>query len=230
MINQLRLDKIGNQFPAYIFIFASLYFFLRNHVIIVAIILAILYYLNRETIISLLNKHDDDKIVTIKRDDGVKKTTLLQESDIRSTFNRLKSFRRYNRISYLRGVKLWNMFQSECQELVRTDVLYGTHNFENARTYLHKSIAAFDEIHFSIPEQGLDPVLKNLKHTSLRLKSELSDLVQDLFRIGYRILVPISEKLNRLFRENPDIYMRQIVIDSNYTRPANEVDLHTLYD
>tara|TARA_A100001015_G_scaffold260190_1_gene304715 strand:+ start:347 stop:1036 length:690 start_codon:yes stop_codon:yes gene_type:complete len=229
MIDKLRLDKIGNKFPMYVFIFFTLYFLLRNHLIIVAILFAILYYFNRETILTLLDKHEGDKIVTVKRDDGVKKTTLLRVSDVRDIFSRLKSFRRYNRTSYRRGLKMWNMFQSECQELARVDVLYGNNMFDNAKRYLHKSIVAFDEIQFSIPEQGSAPVLRNSVNTSLRLKSELSDLVQELYRIGYRILIPISDKLNTQFRENPSIYMNQIVIDSSYTRPSNDIDIHTLY-
>ena len=230
MIDLFRIDKIGNLFPLYLFMFGFLYFSLRNHPIIILIIFAILYYINRETITTLLDKVDQDKFVMIKRDDGVKKTTLLNIEDVRNIFKRLKSFRRYNHSSYRRGLKLWNMFQTECQELARIDVSYGDHNFENAQMYLHKSISYFDQIQFSIPEQALNPVLKNLKHTSSRLKRVLSSLVQELYREGYRILIPISEKINREFKENPDIYMNQIIIDSSYTRPANAIDSHTLYD
>ena len=182
MIDLFRIDKIGNLFPLYLFMFGFLYFSLRNHPIIILIIFAIIYYINRETITTLLDKVDKDEFVMIKRDDGVKKTTLLNIEDVRNIFKRLKSFRRYNHSSYRRGLKLWNMFQAECQELARIDVSYGDHNFENAQMYLHKSISYFDEIQFSIPEQGLNPVLKNLKHTSSRLKSALSSLVQELYR------------------------------------------------
>ena len=99
MIDLFRIDKIGNLFPLYLFLFGFLYFSLRNHPIIILIIFAILYYINRETITTLLDKVDKDEFVMIKRDNGVKKTTLLNIEDLRNIFKRLKSFRRYNHSS-----------------------------------------------------------------------------------------------------------------------------------
>ena len=230
MIDKLRLDTIGPQFPKYIFLFLVTSLFLRSHLLIMILFLALIFYLNQDTIQKLIDKHEDDTMVSIKRDDGVKNITVFHTSELRDIFNKLKSFRRYNPSNYRRGIKLWHMFQSECQELARTDILYGNHIFENAQTYLHKSIAEFEAIHLSIPEQGLTPTLKNNKNTSKILKENLSKMVHDLYRIGYKILYPISEKLNKEFYQRPDIYMNQIVIDNSYTRPANDINLHTLYD
>lgn len=230
MIEEIDLlNKPNSQFFLFSFLFVAAYLFLRKDVLIAGLLLAIIIYLNRQYLVDNLNTNIDDKRVQLKRDDGVKKTSLVQSNDINNIYKRLKSFRRYNHTSYRRGVKLWDMFQAEIQELVRPDLSLGHKIFENAHYYLMRSIASFDEIQLSIPEQGLNASLKNDKNTSLRLKSELSDLTQELYRLGYRILFPISQNLNTTFYQKPNIFMNHVAIDNSYTKASNEIDHHTLY-
>ena len=205
MIEEIDLlNKPNSQFFLFSFLFVAAYLFLRKDVLIAGLLLAIIIYLNRQYLVDNLNTNIDDKRVQLKRDDGVKKTSLVQSNDINNIYKRLKSFRRYNHTSYRRGVKLWDMFQAEIQELVRPDLSLGHKIFENAS-------------------------LKNDKNTSLRLKSELSDLTQELYRLGYRILFPISQNLNTTFYQKPNIFMNHVAIDNSYTKASNEIDHHTLY-
>ena len=84
--------------------------------------------------------------------------------------------------------------------------------FDKAFDYLKESVNYFHSINVSISEKTLIDGIRDSDFTTA-LSKEISLLSKDLYKEGYLILYNLSIKLNKRWKENPNINSKPIIFD-----------------
>ena len=162
-------------------------------------------------------------IIYILKNDNKLKSIIeknLVSEDIRVKYNteiekilkKIKKHKKNNKQQYLKGIEYWRLFIKMIHKL--EDNKIGNYNqyFDKAFDYLKESVNYFHSINVSISEKTLIDGIKDSDFTTA-LSKEISLLSKDLYKEGYLILYNLSIKLNKRWKENPNINSKPIIFD-----------------
>jgi hypothetical protein len=96
--------------------------------------------------------------------------------------------------------------------------------FENALIYLKTGVNHFQSITISLPERGFIKALKYGDYESTKKSNALSKLCKGLYNECYYILQNMSVKFNKDWTEKPNIYTKEIDMNTDRVEQYNERD------
>lgn len=152
---------------------------------------------------------------------------MFYNSRVEDILKRLKKFKKYNKVSYKTGVKYLRKF-FKTVKILEYDNLYNRNQYyELANDYLKEALNHFQSISVSMPERSLKNAIKLGDFEELKKTNELSDILKELNKECYYILLNIGYVFNEKWSEKPNIYTREIDLNTdrveNYTK-NNEVN------
>ena len=96
--------------------------------------------------------------------------------------------------------------------------------FENAVIYLKTSINHFQSITVSLPERSFIKGLKYGDFEETKKVTELGRLCKEIYNECYYILQNMSIKFNKEWLKNPNIYTKEIDMNTYRVEQYNEQD------
>ena len=126
---------------------------------------------------------------------------------------KLKKYKKKSRNQYLKGMYYWNMFIKNIHVLEDEKLQNYNQYFDRAFDSLKASVNSFQSISSQIPERQLIDGIKYNDFTNAKHTKQISELSKDLYHEGYQILYNLSIDLNKRWKENPNIFNKQIVLD-----------------
>ena len=210
-IEGLKNYLLENQLFTILFIFVlfiSLYYFSEKSILIM-ILLVGLFYL-KDTVIDDMNQSTLKHTNIIEDNIRYKKQISIHKS-IQPIIDELSYFKKYNRQSYKQGMKNIHMFSLLILDLEKDDIYTWKQYYENAKLYLKSAVNDFQSIGFSVPEESLNDSLKYNKNTPSKIQTELGKLTKQLYLNGNHLLINISEKLNKKYEKDLNMYHIPIV-------------------
>ena len=169
--------------------------------LIIGAILVILYFL-KEYSGNIKEKLDD--IIEEKYD------YVNYNSDIEEVLKKLKKYKKTDKVNYSESMYYWKLFMKQIKILEHKELEHYNQYFDKAEMYLKKSMNSFQSMIVSSKERTLEDGIKYGDH---EYSKELSNLIKDLYKHGYLLLYNISLRLNEKWKENPNIYNKQIVME-----------------
>jgi hypothetical protein len=147
---------------------------------------------------------------------------MFYNSKIGDTLKRLKKFKKYNKISYKTGVKYLRKF-FKTVKVLEYDKLYNRNQYyELANDYLKDAMNHFQSISVSMPERSLKDAIKLGDFEAIKKINELSDILKELNKESYYILLNIGYLFNEKWSENPNIYTREIDLNTDRVENYNK--------
>ena len=154
------------------------------------------------------------------------KVRIEYNSNIKDILESLKKFKKRSKNQYLKGVYYWNKFIKTVQILEDDSLENYNPYFDKAFDYLKESVNYFHSINTDVPERDLVDGLKHNDFTNAKKTKEVAKLSKKLYKEGYLLLYNLSLKLNKKWKENPNINNKQIILD--HPLPYN--DKNTSFD
>ena len=163
----------------------------------------------------------------------------------------IKHYKKYNKVSYKDGVKYMrkffktihilekdaldkelylNKYDSKEKQLAdrlkyeSSQIKNYNQYFENALIYLKTGVNHFQSITISLPERGFIKALKYGDYESTKKSNALSKLCKGLYNECYYILQNMSVKFNKDWTEKPNIYTKEIDMNTDRVEQYNERD------
>ena len=198
-------------------------------VFIIIISISILSLFEQKTIISLIiivlvliyNKplleiiDISDKInKNVKK---VEKEDIYYNNEIYAILLELRKFKKYNKISYKKGKEYMYKFFKTIHILENDEIMNANQYFDNAELYLKTSINYFQSITISLPERNMLDAIKYGDFEPTKKVNKLGMLCKKLYNQCYYILLNLSIKFNKEWNENPNIYTKEIDMNSDRT-------------
>tara|TARA_B100000683_G_scaffold47638_1_gene44519 strand:- start:388 stop:1038 length:651 start_codon:yes stop_codon:yes gene_type:complete len=200
------IELYNTKFFIIIAVFFILYFLLEKlDIKIVVILLAILYFF-KEYFKDFEKKTKG--VVENKNDE--KKFYKKYNTDIEDTLKKIKKYKKISPINYKQGIYYWKLFMKQIKQLEHSELFHYDQYFDNAEMYLKKSVNAFQGLIVSREEPTL---IDGLKHHDFDYSKDLSNLIKELYRQGYLLLYNFSLTYNEKWKENPNRYNSQIILD-----------------
>lgn len=129
----------------------------------------------------------------------------------------LKNYEKISPYKYNKGIQLWKSFINEINTL-EDDKLYNyNQHFENAEYYLKQSVNTFMSFGIESEERKYIHAIKFNDFENTKELNRVSRISRELHEEGYNILYNLSLRLNKRWRENPNIHNKEIVL--NYPQP-----------
>lgn len=129
----------------------------------------------------------------------------------------LKNYEKISPYKYNKGIQLWKSFINEINTL-EDDKLYNyNQHFENAEYYLKQSVNTFMSFGIESEERKYIHAVKFNDFENTKELNRVSRISRELHEEGYNILYNLSLRLNKRWRENPNIHNKEIVL--NYPQP-----------
>lgn len=152
---------------------------------------------------------------------------MFYNSRVEEILKRLKKFKKYNKVSYKTGVKYLRKF-FKTVKILEYDNLYNRNQYyELANDYLKDGLNHLQSISVSMPERSLNDGIKLGDFEALKKTNELSVILKELNKECYYILLNIGYVFNEKWSEKPNIYTREIDLNTdrieNYNK-NNEVN------
>ena len=182
-------------------------FSLKTIVSLVVIIVLLLVYNNY-----ILRVKDTQPSIEKGKQDISKDINYNQ--DIQEILLELKYFKKYNKVSYKDGLKYLRKFFKTISILENDNIMNPNQYLDNARLYLKTSINYLQSITISLPERGMIKAIKYGDFEPTKKVNKLGNLCRRLYNECHNILVNISIKYNDKWRENPNIYTKEIDINT----------------
>jgi hypothetical protein len=145
-------------------------------------------------------------------------------SSIEDILKNLKKYKKSDKSNYQEGMYYWKLFMKQIKILEHKDLINYTQYFDKAELYLKKSMNSFQSITVSTKEKTL---LDGIKYGEYDYSLHLSTLIKDLYKEGYLLLYNISLRFNKKWKENPNIYNKQIILD--YPLPNDDGHANEYY-
>ena len=181
------------------------------------ILLFLMNYLSIQVILSILvlffvvihysdfNKELDNHL--FKKNKGYK---LDYNDNIGLLLKRLTKYKKYNRMSFIEGKEYWKKYVKYIQKLENDNVINYNHYFDKAHYYFNESIKSFNHLMVSFKDKKIMEIeYSNDTHNLDDIKS----IIQGLNKEGYLILYEISKRLNTVWKEDPHVVNKEIVLD-----------------
>lgn len=129
----------------------------------------------------------------------------------------LKNYEKISPYKYNKGIQLWKSFINEIN-ILEDDKLYNyNQHFENAEYYLKQSVNTFMSFGVESEERKYIQAIKFNDFENTKELNRVSRISRELHEEGYNILYNLSLRLNKIWRENPNIHNKEIVL--NYPQP-----------
>lgn len=200
------IELYNTKFFIIIAVFFILYFLLEKlDIKIVVILLAILYFF-KEYFKDFEKKTKD--IIENKNDE--KKFYKKYNTDIEDTLKKIKKYKKISPINYKQGIYYWKLFMKQIKQLEHSELFHYDQYFDKAEMYLKKSVNSFQGLIVSREESTL---IDGLKYHDFDYSKDLSNLIKELYRQGYLLLYNFSLTYNEKWKENPNRYNSQIILD-----------------
>lgn len=206
---------------------------LKNTNIQIIFILSSIFYIFgnygsvKKKLIEIEQSHSNVKHII---EDNIKHRKELHINDnINNILKDLKEYKKYNKNAYRMGYKYLKLFLYSFHEIEHNNIKHGNIIFDNALLYLRESVNNFQSISISIPQESYYHSLKTNNYTENKLGNNIGKLCKDLYKEGYYMLTNVSLKLNELWKQNPDIYSKEITFNTDNTHPAsmfNDIELY----
>jgi hypothetical protein len=152
---------------------------------------------------------------------------MFYNSRVEDILKRLKKFKKYNKVSYKTGVKYLRKFFKTVKVLEYDNLYNRNQYYELANDYLKDALNNFQSISVSMPERNLNDGIKLGDFEALKKTNELSDILKELHKECYYILLNIGYLFNEKWSEKPNIYTREIDLNTDrveYYNKNNEVN------
>ena len=170
-----------------------------------------------------INK-SENKTERVIEDNKRRKKEIHFDDELNRILSKLRKYRKYNKTAYDEGYKNIKMFIFIIHDLERNDISHPKQYFENGQFYLKTAINNFQSISISVPEENFNEALKYNKFESTKLGNRIGKLCKRLHKHGYYLLYNLSLRLNESFLENPDIYGKEITLNSENVEPVNKIE------
>lgn len=174
-------------------------------------------------------KDKEDKKNDIRKDKI--SDDMYYNKDINDLLQEIKQFNKYNKVSYKEGVKYLRKFFKTIHILEHDDIMNPNQYYDNALLYLKTSINHFQSITISLPERWYINALKYGDFEPTKKSNKLGSICKKLYNECYYILLNLSIQYNKQWRENPNIYTKEIDINTDRTEEYNKynIDNWSLY-
>ena len=140
---------------------------------------------------------------------------MFYNSKIGVLLERLKPFKKYNKISYKTGVKYMRKF-FKTVKILEYDNLYNRNQYyELCNGYLKDAINHFQSISVSMPERDKINAIKLGDFESTKKTTELSVIIKELNNECYYILLNIGYVFNNKWSESPNVYTKEIDLNTD---------------
>jgi len=176
---------------------------------------------------------------------------MYYNTTIHDLLVKLKEYKKYNKVSYKDGVRYMRKFfktihilekdaisnkfiinkydtkEKQLEDKLRYDnsqVKNYNQYFENALIYLKTSINHFQSITVSLPERTLIDGIKQGDFEATKKAHKLGKLCKDIYNECYYVLQNLSIKFNKVWLDNPNIYTREIDMNTDRVEQYNKDD------
>ena len=140
---------------------------------------------------------------------------MFYNSKIGALLERLKPFKKYNKVSYKIGVKYMRKF-FKTVKILEYDNLYNRNQYyELCNDYLKDAINHFQSISVSMPERDKINAIKLGDFESTKKTTELSVIIKELNNECYYILLNIGYVFNNKWSESPNVYTKEIDLNTD---------------
>ena len=176
---------------------------------------------------------------------------MYYNTTIRDLLLELKHYKKYNKVTYKEGVRYMRQYfkmihilekmsihkdlylhKNDSKEKQRLDTLtyessqiknYNQY-FENALIYLKTGINHFQSITISLPERSYIKAIKYGDHEITKKSNALGALCKELYNECYYILQNLSIIFNKKWSDKPNIYTKEIDMNTDRVEQYNERD------
>ena len=118
----------------------------------------------------------------------------------KDNLQKIKKYNFYNEKKFKSAINYFNIYKKYYNELINKNFIDYNNLFEQTNYYFLKSINIFYTISFDIPYYEKDYII----------------ILNDLYMDENKLLFKLSEKLNKKFYENPNIYRKEILFNNNF--------------
>ena len=145
------------------------------------------------------------------------------DQDIMRYMNRLKRYRRYNKVSYDKGVKFMNQFMILIG-MIYQDIPNSRYLYDNAEITYKQGIQEFESMCVSVPSYDFQrSYMKPEMYDTYKDYSEkIGSLCKKLHKHCYYKLYNIAQEINQDWATTPTIYKSEII--QNDVKASNELN------
>ena len=199
---------------------------------IIAILSGLLYILAnyKEVIKTLIDiEQSHSKVKHIINDNIKEKKELHINDHINEIIQELKHYKKYNLNAYREGYKYLKLFLYSLHEIEHNEIKHGNIIFDNAFLYLRESVNNFQSISIAVPQESYYHSIKKDNFKENKLGNNIGELCKELYKEGYHLLTNISMKLNQIWESKPDMYTKQIDINTDNTFSSSIYNNQNIY-
>ena len=215
------LENHDIQTNAFIMLLGICLLYLLDIKIIVILIVCILLVVNYIPLITAGDTTERSKKDIKKQDVG---DDMYYNNKIHDLLIQLKKYKKYNKVSYKDGVKYMRKFFKTVHILEHDDIYNYNHYFENAQLYLRTSLNHFQSMTISLPERTLIDGIKYGDFEASKKMNKLGKLCKELYNECYYVLLNLSVEFNKTWTSSPNIYNKEIDMNTDRTESYNEND------
>lgn len=186
--------------------------FIIGIVIMILLFIDIKYAIIALIVLYLLKEYSQIKKKVVK-ELKPPKIRVSYNSNIENILKSLKKFKKKSKNQYLKGIYYWNKFIKTIHILEDDNLENYNPYFDKAFDYLKESVNYFHSINVDVPERKLIDGIKYNDFTNAKKTKEVGNLSKELYKEGYLLLYNLSLKLNKKWKENPNINNKQIILD-----------------
>ena len=192
------------------------------------ILFVIVFHKNIFSTLNELNQNKNKKEKFIDTNKKVKKEIFFDEK-INSLLLQFKRYKKYNKISYNEGYKYIQLFFYTIHDLEKDAIKHPRQIFENAELYLKQGLNSFQSLSISVPEDSYINSLKYNDMESTKLSTKVGKLCKELQEHCYYLLYNLSLRFDKDFIDNPDIYKKEISLNTDNVSESNTFMKYELY-
>ena len=163
---------------------------------------------------------------TLKTKESIKKGEIANDmyynNKIHDLLIEIKHYKKYNKVSYKEGVKYMRKFIKTLHILEKDTINNYNQYFDNAFIYLKTAINHFQSITVSLPERTLTDGIKHGDYEATKKANKLGKLCKELYKECYYVLLNLSIKLNKKWEKHPNIYNREITLNTQHVEEHNK--------
>ena len=211
ILNRIQTNEMYSTVFVMIIALSLLQFF--DIKIIVAIAVVFLIYMNHDKFIQTTEVKEEHIKHAIKKDEI--SDDMYYNDSIKQLLDKLRKFKKYNKISYKQGVKYLRKFFKTIHILENPKITNYNQYFENAMMYLKQSINNFQSMTVSFSEENLLDGLKYGDYRQTKKTQELGGLTKQLYNQCYYLLLSLSIRFNKEWSENPHMYIKEIDMNND---------------
>ena len=209
MINFPEIDLKNKNTLVTLFILTILLFFLNFLEVKALVSILVVFILVNQY--STLKKNVDEKIIN----QGNKPKTLLNYNNkIATLLKKLKKrYKKKSPYNFKEGMYYWTYFMKNI-DILENDKL---HNyipyFEKAHLYLQKSTNLFQSLGVEEHERTYIEGAKYNDFENSKHLRNTTKIAKELYHEGYLLLYNLSLRLNQRWKEEPNVFTKEIVLD-----------------